>query len=164
VKNLLLITFGLGQSRYGAGNGLCQIGEKLKSPHWSVIFQQYDDSAEELISQFNPNKLVLVGHSFGGDKSVKLASNLRRNVDYMMLLDPVPQNGLGWFNFSDFRVSGNVLLTDCYYRNAFWPPWSCKVRYCENACNNYKRSWGHNEFCQNAEIEQKLTTKISGLT
>lgn len=86
-------------------------------------------------------KIVLVGHSFGGDKVVELCSSYKSKgiqIEELILLDPVPRSHAGFLNVLDYQIPTNVKHTTCIYRRAIIPPYSCYVRYSETPYDNVR--------------------------
>jgi hypothetical protein len=51
--------------------------------------------ATEFINQLDPNRpLILIGHSFGGDSLLSLASRISRRIQFLGVIDPTAAGGL----------------------------------------------------------------------
>ncbi len=86
-------------------------------------------------------KIILVGHSFGGDKCVELCNAYKSKglqIEELILLDPVPRTHAGFLNILDYKIPSNVKKTTCIYRRAIIPPYSCYVRSSETPYENIR--------------------------
>ena len=159
----MLIDFsaGLNQSKTGDMLGLRNIANSIKAkyPNDFVMMQEWSEDITSNIKLIYGNssatKIILVGHSFGGSRMVKLAnslSNANIPVFHLVLLDPVPMDGWGILNFVDFKISDNVQNATCFYRSSWFPPYSCKIRKGNCPYVNLKRNWDHNDFPSQPEV------------
>jgi len=157
---LVIITYGLGCSTDGPGYGLRAVAETIRTryPTDEVITRAWDDhdGVEQTIENHN-GPIVLIGHSFGGGKSVELASHARRPIDWLILLDPVPYDDWGVrHSGAYFRIPPNVLHAVCFYRPPGLWPLSYPIVNPANADDNHLLRIGHYDFCKNAEVERYI--------
>jgi hypothetical protein len=129
-----------------------------------TMLRWYEDLAAQIkLKAPPPQKLVMVGFSFGGGKSVEACRQLQqvgRNVDALILIDPVsptwpdanakPKDAAGnllpkpWTgpwqgNTWDFVLPDNVKRAWCFYREAREVPWSAPIR--KAKCEFYNKKY-----------------------
>jgi pimeloyl-ACP methyl ester carboxylesterase len=155
---LVVITYGCGCSAEGDGNGLRKLAEGIRKlhPNERVITRGWDD-ADGIVQtvENHPGPVALLGHSFGGCRSVELASKLHRAVDWLILLDPVPCDDWGLRHAGKyFKIPACVTNAVCFYRPAGFFPVSYPIVDPNQADENRLRDWSHNEFCKDSEVHQ----------
>lgn len=105
--------------------------------------------------------LILIGHSFGGGVCVKLASDLAsvgKNVDELLLLDPVPTDFKGRWQRSRIDVPANVRTTRCIARSMRLYPRSKKASG-QNVTNETTRV-GHDQFMSDPSIVETIESIV----
>lgn len=155
---LVVFTYGFGCSASGRGNGLRETAEAVHAryPDVHVITRAWNDE-DGIEHKINMHRgpVVLVGHSFGGCKSFEIASHVRRAINSLILLDPVPI-GDGFFRQEGkyFDLPSNVRGAVCYYRApGFWPI-SYPLVHPLTGSDNRLRDLGHSAFCEDGEIRR----------
>jgi pimeloyl-ACP methyl ester carboxylesterase len=123
---LVVITYGYGCGADGHGNGLRDVAEAIRTRHPAsrVITRAWNDAdAIAATVEAHRGPVVLVGHSFGGCRTVELAAQVRRPVDAVVLLDPVPCDDWAFRKEGKyFQTPGNVGKVTCFHRPAGgWP-------------------------------------------
>jgi hypothetical protein len=83
--------------------------------------------AAAIKSKFPTGDLVIVGFSFGGQKSIEVCAELARPIKKLILLDPVDYHNPNVPNTAGFTLPDNVLAANCYYRLPRDMPWSGHV-------------------------------------
>jgi pimeloyl-ACP methyl ester carboxylesterase len=155
---LLVFTYGKGCPGDGPGNGLRDIADTIRSqyPDQEVITRGCDDEdGIEQTLQDHRGPIAMVGHSFGGCRSLEMAARLRRSVDCLILLDPVPCNDWAFRHAGlYFQLPANIAKAVCYYRPAWFFPISYPILNPLTPSDNRLRQWGHNAFCSDAEVRQ----------
>ena len=117
---LVVITYGNGWSATSSGSGLRYVANAIRQqyPNQEVITRgcnDRDDVRQTIENHRGP--VVLVGHSFGGCRSVEIATSIRRSIDWMILLDPVPCDDWAFPHPGRyFRLPASVLHATCFYR------------------------------------------------
>jgi pimeloyl-ACP methyl ester carboxylesterase len=152
---LIVITYGNGCTATGPGNGLRDLAELIRRdyPNLRVITRgcnDRDDIAETV--EDHPGPVVLIGHSFGGCRSIELAAQLRRPVDSLILLDPVPCEDWA-FRHADryFQIPASIKSAICFYHPHCWPV-SYPMLNPPSPDGNRMRYIGHSAFCRDSEI------------
>jgi len=155
---LVVFTYGYGCFAEGRGNGLRDMAEAVQRryPSAKVICRGWNDNdGIEYVVQAHHGPVVLIGHSFGGCRSVEITENVQRQVDSLILLDPVPFPD--WKRRHDgkyFELSNKVRNAVCFYRPAlFWPP-SYSIVNLKAAYENRVRDLSHAAFCENVEVRK----------
>lgn len=165
---LVVFTYGNLQPGTGWGNGLRDMADELRRryPAARVITRgcfDHDGIARTLESHAGP--IVLIGHSFGGGKSIELCSHLHRNVDWLLLLDPVPTND--WAIRHDgkyFTIPPTVHHALCFYRpEGIWPL-SYPMLNPNSPGDNHLRRIDHSAFCRDPEVRHYLLQACEQLT
>ena len=155
---LLVFTYGKGCPGDGPGNGLRDIADTIRSqyPGQEVITRGCDDEdGIEQTLQNHRGPVAMVGHSFGGCRSLEMAARLRRSVDWLILLDPVPYNDWAFRHAGlYFQLPANIGKAVCFYRPAWVFPISYPILNPQSPSDNRLRRWGHNAFCSDAEVRQ----------
>ena len=155
---LVVFTFGKGCPGDGAGNGLRGVADtiRVQYPGQQVITRGCDDEdGIEQTLQNHRGPIAMVGHSFGGCRSLEMAARLRRPVDWLILLDPVPYNDWAFRHAGlYFQLPTNIAKAVCYYRPAWLFPISYPILNPLTPSDNRLRSWGHNAFCADPEVRQ----------
>lgn len=152
-SNIKLITvYGYSEDRDSKSNPLGKMARFMASKY-NVDADIYEWQDNFTLSA-HYDKLIMVGYSFGGSRIIRQAKdNPLINVDLMVLLDPVPTDGLGFFNLKDFRLSKNVKNAICIWRKPwFMPPWSCPIRKAYNQHKNIVIKEKHTEYLDNQQI------------
>ncbi len=157
---LVVISYGNGSPADSSGHGLRDIADEIRRryPGQEVITRGWDDEDSILLTlQRHRGPIMLVGHSYGGSRSVELASRLGRTVDCLILLDPVVQ---GHFGFAPpgrfFQIPDSVNHAICYYRPLGGWPASFPILNPRHATDNRPRNIEHNEFCSSAEVRRSI--------
>lgn len=139
--------YGLLESRSGGGNGLRDTADMLHARFGEKVFietGEWNDDHWKAVTPFvyttdNRDKIMLVGHSFGGGAAVTLADQLwdrcaefktTPRVDSLILLDPVPTR-LG----HRIRSSGFDLPLIVREAHCFWRGW-------------HRSWWGYAPYCK----------------
>jgi len=153
---LVVITYGNGWSAASSGNGLRTVAEMIRRqfPNEQVITRGCNDHdhIRQLIENHH-GPVALVGHSFGGCRSVEIAASLRRSIDWMILLDPVPCDDWAFPHPGKyFQLPATVLHATCFYRGAGMFPISYPIAHPTASMENRLRPLGHGEFCENTEV------------
>lgn len=87
----------------------------------TLTYRHTDDvlAAIKFIQPTGP--LVIIGHSFGGDKAVEVAAGFMldsdRKVDSLVLYDPVNRHEAGIPNTKGYTIPNNVNSAVCYFRD-----------------------------------------------
>lgn len=112
-------------------------GTKLYMNRWDK------DVLTDLIKQVPPtDKLVLMGFSFGGGKTVEVATSLNaagRVVAGIVLIDPVDYKNPNTPNTHGFPLPPNVKKAWSFYRGATASPWSSFIA--TAACEFYNKRY-----------------------
>jgi pimeloyl-ACP methyl ester carboxylesterase len=153
---LVVFTYGFGCAADGRGNGLRDMAETVhqRFPAARVITRAWNDDDDIVMKiEMHRGPVVLVGHSFGGCRSIEITEQLHRGVDGLILLDPVP--------FHDWAIRHAGKYFDlplqtrsavCYYRpEAIWPV-SYPLAHPTRTWENRPRELGHSAFCDNVEV------------
>jgi pimeloyl-ACP methyl ester carboxylesterase len=155
---LLVFTYGKGCPGDGPGNGLRDVADaiRVQYPGQQVITRGCDDEdGIEKALQNHRGPIAMVGHSFGGCRSLEMAARLRRSVDWLILLDPVPYNDWAFRHAGlYFQIPANIAKAVCFYRPAWVFPISYPIQNPLSPSDNRLRRWGHNAFCSDAEVRQ----------
>lgn len=155
---LVVFTYGNWCSAEGRGNGLRDIADaiRIRYPGERVITRAWNDQdGIEQTIESHEGPVALIGHSFGGCRTLEIAARLRRSVDWMILLDPVPCDNWS-FRRPDqyFEAPANVRRAICFYRPATLWPVSYSLLHTSTNWVNRLRDWGHNDFCESSEVQQ----------
>lgn len=161
---LIVFTYGLFESPTGKGLGLRPLGDSIQSDDIVCTYHSYTE--EDILAQIAKlewsGKIMLVGHSLGGWRSIQLAKDFGLPIDHLVLLDPVPKDGQSPFNKTDFKVPDNVLKTTCFLRKVLFFPYSSPVREGQNFENHYM-DLSHTDFCSNPEVQDFIKTSAKSL-
>lgn len=155
---LVVFTYGYGCSATGRGNGLRDMAEAVHNqfPTARVITRAWndDDGIDKTVYSHN-GPVILIGHSFGGCISFEIATRSKRQIDSLILLDPVPTSG-EFFRHEGkyFETPSNVHYATCFYRPPGFFPISYPLMHPHSVADNRLRDLGHSEFCENAEVRQ----------
>jgi len=153
---LVVFTYGAGQPGTGWGNGLRDIANTLRHryPDAHIITRGcFDHDGIEQTVESHDGPVALIGHSFGGSKSVELAKHLHRSVQYLILLDPVPSGDWALRHAGKyFEIPASVIRSVCFYRPAGLWPISYPINNPASQNDNRLRELEHSEFCHNAEV------------
>jgi len=155
---LIVITYGNGCAADGQGHGLRELAEaiRLSHPQDMVITRGCDDDDDiEQIIDKHRGPVVLVGHSFGGCRSIELVGRLHRAVDWLILLDPVPCDD--WavpHSGRYFELPLAVRQAACFYRPDMVLPLSYPILNPRRTDDNHPRCIGHNDFCSDPAIHR----------
>ena len=157
---LVVMTFGFGCDGHGPGNGLQELAGMIRArhPEQQVITRAWndDDGIAQTIAR-HPGPVALIGHSFGGSQSVDLAAAVKRPVQWLMLLDPVPCKD--WAFRHDgmyFKIPANVQHAICFHRPfGGWPTSYGIVNSTDPSVNRVRRM-GHSDFGGNDEVRQQV--------
>ncbi|HYE18326.1 MAG TPA: alpha/beta fold hydrolase [Tepidisphaeraceae bacterium] len=161
---LVVFNYGAGCSSTSWGNGLRDVANAIKQRFASnmvnVITRAWNDNdGIEQIVQNHRGPVVLIGHSFGGWKTLDLASKLTRKVDSMILLDPVPlpfHTALMSKDGSHFKQPTNVVNSVCFYRPGGVFPTAYPIANASMVGDNRPRDIGHSDFCSSPEVAQHI--------
>jgi pimeloyl-ACP methyl ester carboxylesterase len=155
---LVVMTYGYGCSGPGPGNGLRALAEVIRSryPGQHVITRSWNDDDDILLTvEKFPGRIVLIGHSFGGCRSIELAEQLHRPVDSLILLDPVPCHDWAFRHAGKyFTVPAQVKSSVCYYRPASIFPVSYPILNPSAPGDNRQRRIGHAALCRDPEVQK----------
>ena len=130
-----------------------QTALRKKYPSNRVITRGWDDDdniARTIEAHRGP--VALIGHSFGGCRMIELTEHLRRKIEYLIVLDPVPCDSWA-FPKGGFRLPPQALTAICFYRPAGFFPFSCPLLAAPPETNRM-RHLGHSEFCSNTEVHR----------
>ncbi len=125
-----------------------------------VILKQETDEVD--LSQIQSDKLVLIGHSFGGDQCVNWIKRApARPIDVLYLLDPVPKDGGRRWLGGTMEVPANVLWAKCFHRDGFFHwPFSKPIKVDRPELTDTPINIGHDDFFANPVIRSDIETKI----
>jgi pimeloyl-ACP methyl ester carboxylesterase len=157
---LVVMTFGFGCDGRGPGNGLQELAAMIRArhPEQQVITRAWndDDGIAQTIAQ-HPGPVALIGHSFGGSQSVDLAAALKRPVQWLMLLDPVPCKDWAFHHDGKyFNIPPNVQHAICFHRPFGAWPTSYGIVNAADPSVNRVREMGHSDFGGNDEVRQQV--------
>lgn len=170
MRNLIVVFItGLWQDPNNDTIGFSELGDEihLKYPKVYFYYTGYDkkdiQNIKNAIIQFDAD-IIIVGHSLGGDRAVKLAKELNIPIEHVFMLDPVAQ-ALGYVPSVLFReyfvIPSNVKFADSYDRNPnFEAPYSRKIK---NKSLNYRSQTlklNHNDFAKNPLIKNDIFKAI----
>jgi pimeloyl-ACP methyl ester carboxylesterase len=135
-------------------------------PSVSIVPANYEDSVD--LKQVATPKLMLVGHSFGGDRCIEWIGNAPdRRVDSLFLLDPVPDDShVSERHSADFRfeIPVNVVSATCYRRSqGFWWPFSKSINANRAGLIEYLVDEGHGAFYRNEAVVAGIRASLAGL-
>jgi pimeloyl-ACP methyl ester carboxylesterase len=137
-----------------------QLADKLAADYPSISFQRRTHKDNEDLTAVHDGKLMLVGHSFGGDACIRWIENAPdRTIDVLLLLDPVPDDShmlRRWNPFYHFSMPMNVKQGICYSAPGPSYPLSKTIRADRPGLENYNLSEGHGAFFANATIEKAI--------
>lgn len=162
---LVVFTYGNGCPGTGSGNGLREVAEEIRGRLDCQVITRGCDDRDDIVGtiQKHAGPVILVGHSFGGGDSVKLAGELHRPVDGLVLLDPVARGNWGFSpGGKHFTVPESVKRAFCYYRpGASWPA-SFPIINPAAAFENHPKRIGHNDFCSDGEVRRCILALAAG--
>lgn len=162
---LVVFTYGNGCPGTGSGNGLREVAEEIRGRLDCRVITRGCDDRDDIVGTIRKHAgpVILVGHSFGGGDSVKLAGELHRPVDGLVLLDPVARGNWGFSpGGQHFRVPESVKRAFCYYRpGASWPA-SFPIVNPAPGFENHPRRMGHNDFCSDGEVRRCILAMAAG--
>jgi pimeloyl-ACP methyl ester carboxylesterase len=153
---LVVMSYGFGCSGSGWGNGLRDVAAEIRRrhPEQQVITRGWNDDDDiESTLRNHAGPVALIGHSFGGSKSVEMTHQVGRPVNWLVLLDPVPAGDWAIRHPGKyFQIPASVLNAACFVRaQAGWPVSYPIVNPITPADNRF-RSIGHSAFCADAEV------------
>jgi pimeloyl-ACP methyl ester carboxylesterase len=112
----------------------------------------WDANAWPLIVDHNPEGIIWIGYSLGGDSAFREAKK-DKIARGLILLDPVPQGfGQRW---SDYHFNVGTLPAWCFARSQRWYPRSKLA-----TKNNHVFDVGHKEFCGDSRVRSHVTALI----
>jgi pimeloyl-ACP methyl ester carboxylesterase len=112
----------------------------------------WDANAWPIIAERNPNGIIWIGYSFGGDSAFREAKK-DKTTRGLILLDPVPQTfSQRW---TDYRFDVGSLPAWCFARSQRWYPRS-KVA----TKNNQLFDVGHDKFCGDSRVRSHVMALI----
>jgi pimeloyl-ACP methyl ester carboxylesterase len=154
------MSYGFGCSGSGPGNGLRDVAETIRRqyPTDRVITRAWndDDDISRTIQNY-PGPVALIGHSFGGSKSVELAARVGRPIDWIVLLDPVPCDDWAFRHSGKyFEIPAGVRNAVCFYRPAGAWPISYPIVNPATPSANRQRNLGHADFGESAEVRDYI--------
>jgi pimeloyl-ACP methyl ester carboxylesterase len=129
---------------------------RQRYPDQRVITRGWNDNdgIEQTIATHR-GPVALVGHSFGGCKSVELAARVGRAVEWLVLLDPVPCDDWAFRHAGKyFEVPANVQNAVCFHRPAGGWPTSYGIVNPATPSVDRMRALGHSSFGENAEVRE----------
>lgn len=146
----------------GDGKALArQLAERF--PQAGVEHADWNDPLE-VESLARADRIVLIGHSFGGARCVRLARQLERlgkRVDDMLLLDPVPTKLAERWLKGAMRVSRNVARLACIHRRWRLYPRSKKAKGVPGGTNRGV-GIGHDDFFRSDQVVAAIERAIGG--
>jgi pimeloyl-ACP methyl ester carboxylesterase len=157
---LVVMTFGFGCDGQGPGNGLQELASMIRArhPEQRVItraWNDHDDIAATIARHAGP--VALIGHSFGGSQSVDLAAAIKRPVQWLMLLDPVPCNDWAFRHDGKyFEIPSNVQHAVCFHRPSGGWPTSYGIVNWPDPTADHVRRMGHSDFGANDEVRRQV--------
>lgn len=162
---LVLFILGLGAKKEGDALGFKKLANLIESsyPGTKVIILEYDQKNYEEIIRLCLlyDKLLICGHSFGGDRAFWLSNRLNnhdKEIDYLFLLDPVIMNQSGLFPaFSKpyYMIPNNVKFAECFYANT-WYPASKSIKNENEFYENHELNIMHDKFPSNKLIQNLI--------
>jgi pimeloyl-ACP methyl ester carboxylesterase len=161
---LVVMTYGFGCDGDGHGNGLRDVAEAIRRrhPNARVITRAWNDIdgiTATVLRHRGP--VVLVGHSFGGCRSVELAAAAKRPIDALVLLDPVPCDDWGFRKPGKyFQTPANVAKSFCFHRPAGGWPTSYPI--VTPGAENHEFRIGHSAFGYNDQVRACITGLCDG--
>jgi pimeloyl-ACP methyl ester carboxylesterase len=155
---LVVFTYGNWCSADGWGYGLRDVSDAIREqfPKQRVITRVWDDAdhIDQTIEQHH-GPVAMIGHSFGGSRSIEIAAKLHRQVDWLILLDPVPADDWAIRRAGQyFNVPATVHGAICYYRAPGLWPLSYSILNPAISTDNRLRDWGHFAFCDADEVRR----------
>jgi pimeloyl-ACP methyl ester carboxylesterase len=157
---LVVMTYGFGCSGSGWGNGLRDIADEIhrRHPEQRVITRSWNDNDDiELTIRNHPGPVALVGHSFGGAKSLEITAQAGRTVDWLVLLDPVPCDDWAVRHGGKyFEIPSCIRNAACFHRAGGGWPVSYAIVNPITPADNRVRSMGHSAFCADPEVRDYL--------
>src|SRR5258706_4894745 len=155
---LVVMTYGFGCAGSGAGNGLRDVADEIRRrhPEQQVITRGWNDNDDiEATIKKHAGPVALIGHSFGGSKSVELAAQMGRPIDWLILLDPVPNNDWAVRHAGKyFELPPAVRNAACFLRAPGGWPTSYPITNPLTPSDNRVRNMGHSAFCADPEVRQ----------
>lgn len=115
---LVLLISGLGETAWSDGNGLSEMCRaiNLANPGIMAIRLAWFNRGEGLRLARGVSRLLLVGHSFGGQAACDIARDHAKPCD-MVLIDPVPTSFVRrWWPGVVMDVPENVAHATCFLR------------------------------------------------
>jgi pimeloyl-ACP methyl ester carboxylesterase len=151
-----------------AENDRARLMEQLRAEFPSVLIfpASYKDLVD--LNLVATPKLMLVGHSFGGDRCLTWIENApHRKVDSLFLLDPVPDDSHVSRRYSadyQFEIPGNVVNATCYRRSQRlrWP-FSKSINANRAGLVEYLVEEGHGTFYRNAAVIEGIRASLATL-
>jgi hypothetical protein len=130
-----LFVYGLGQSPRDKTIPFRAITENAKV---RCVYVSFDSDVAAAIGENKP--YLIVAYSAGGQSAINgIYANPYLHINRLILLDPVPSDGDGFF------ISNNVGRSDCYLRRAVIPPYSKPIIAGANYQNHFV-NWDHADF------------------
>lgn len=162
---LVVFTYGHGNPGSGSGQGLRDVADEIRrrDPASHVITRgcDDDDSIASIVNNYR-GPVVLIGHSYGGDETVKLARRVHRSIEGVVLLDPVARGAWGFPpGGQHFRIPESVQRAICFYRPGSDWPVSYPIINPTVSYENRPRRIGHNAFCSNSEVRRCILEMAS---
>ena len=153
---LVVMTYGFGCSGSGWGNGLRDVADEIhrRHPEQQIITRGWNDDDDiELTVRNHAGPVALIGHSFGGSKSVEITAHAGRSVDWLVLLDPVPSDDWGVRHSGKyFEIPATVRNAACFVRPSGAWPISYPIVNPVTPTDNRIRPLGHSAFCADPEV------------
>lgn len=153
---LVVMTYGFGCAGTGPGNGLRDVANEIRRlhPEQQVITRGWnDDDNIELTVRNHAGPVALIGHSFGGSKSVEITAHAGRPVDWLVLLDPVPSDDWGMRHSGKyFEIPPSVQNAACFVRSSGGWPISYPIVNPITPADNRLRDIGHSAICADSEV------------
>jgi len=157
---LVVMSYGFGCSGSGPGNGLRDVADTIRRLHpgQRVITRAWnDDDGVVATIRGHAGPVLLVGHSFGGSKSIEFAAAAGRPIDHLLLLDPVPYRDWGIRHGGKYFVIPDAVRDAvCFYRPAGAWPISYPIVNPSSPAVNRERPLGHAAFGESAEVREYI--------
>jgi hypothetical protein len=122
----------------------------LKYPNFSYQGFSYKDNGPKYAPK---QKIIVIGHSFGGDAAIKWANKYDGEIHVLMTLDPRPITLIPELEMirNPFKVPKNALNSINFYQT--FPLWGSKVQ----GTKNVKVGWGHTKVPGRTEVHKYLS-------